>query len=187
MAGDASLWKCCNLDTSGGKRRWLSPDCRIEPFASCSVLPIRGPSVAPPNPPDGRSRTKAPAACWGFRLVIIPTRHRAASSTRQTLARPMPIALAILVAPEALGLHLARLDHQRCRGIAGMTSDSLWSFREADRQQAPHLNRPSAIVANPTQATDIHRSLSTFGGESVPPGGRDSHTNPSSPGGTPHQ
>ena len=44
-------------------------------------------------------------------------------------------------------------------------SDSLWSFREADRQQAPHLNRPSAIVANPTQATDIHRSLSTFGGE----------------------
>jgi hypothetical protein len=68
-----------------------------------------------------------------------------------------------------------------------MTSDFLWSFREADRQQAPHLNRPSAIVANPTQATDIHRSLSTFGGESVPPGGCDSHTNPSSPGGTPHQ
>jgi len=56
-----------------------------------------------------------------------------------------------------------------------MTSDSLWSFREADRQQAPHLNRPSAIVANPTQATDIHRSLSTFGGESVPPGGRNPH------------
>ena len=93
--------------TGGGCRA-----TEIEPFASCSVLPIRGPSVVPPNPPDGRSRTKAPAACWGFRLVIIPTRHQAASSTRQTLARPMPIALAILVAPEALGLHLARLDHQ---------------------------------------------------------------------------
>jgi len=50
-----------------------------------------------------------------------------------------------------------------------MTSDSLWSFREADRQQAPHLNRPSAIVANPTQATDIHRSLSTFCGEASGP------------------
>jgi len=50
-----------------------------------------------------------------------------------------------------------------------MTSDSLWSFREADRQQAPQLNRPSAIVANPTQATDIHRSLSTFGGEASGP------------------
>ena len=64
VAGDASLWKCCNPDTAGGKRRWLSPDCRIEPFASCSVLPIRGPSVAP--------RTKAPAA-RGFRLLIFPT------------------------------------------------------------------------------------------------------------------
>ena len=50
-----------------------------------------------------------------------------------------------------------------------MTSDFLWSFREADRQQAPHLNRPSAIVANPTQATDIHRSPSTFGGEASGP------------------
>src|SRR5260370_18488922 len=47
VAGDASLWKCCNADTSGGRRRWLSPDRRIEPFASCSVLPIRGPSVPP--------------------------------------------------------------------------------------------------------------------------------------------
>jgi hypothetical protein len=25
-----------------------------------------------PHPPDGRSRTKAPAACWGFRLSLSP-------------------------------------------------------------------------------------------------------------------
>jgi hypothetical protein len=35
-----------------------------------------------PHPPDGRSRTKAPAACWGFRLVIIRTAHRMTSKTR---------------------------------------------------------------------------------------------------------
>src|SRR5258708_37680040 len=28
-----------------------------------------------PHPPNGRARAKAPAVCWGFRLVIIPTGH----------------------------------------------------------------------------------------------------------------
>ncbi len=29
-------------------------------------------SVAPPIPPNGRNRTKAPAECWGFRLSLSP-------------------------------------------------------------------------------------------------------------------
>ncbi len=33
VAGDTRLWKCCNPDTSDGKRPWLPRDCRIEPFA----------------------------------------------------------------------------------------------------------------------------------------------------------
>jgi hypothetical protein len=87
VAGDASLWKCCNPDTSGGNRRRLSPDCRIEPFASCSVLPIRGPSVAPPiHPTDEAARKPRPHA-GAFVSSSFQRVHRAASSTRQT-ARP---------------------------------------------------------------------------------------------------
>src|SRR5882762_3310609 len=69
VAGDTRLWNCCNPDTSGGNRRRLSRDCRIEPFASCSLLPIRGPSVAPPIHPTDEPARK-PRPCWGFRLVI---------------------------------------------------------------------------------------------------------------------
>ncbi len=47
-------------------------DCQDRTFCRLPTLPIRGLSVAPPHPPDGRSRTKAPVACWGFRLSLSP-------------------------------------------------------------------------------------------------------------------
>jgi hypothetical protein len=69
VAGDASLCKCCNLDTSGGKRRWLSRDSNLLPVADTTYSwTVR----SAPHPPNGRARAKAPAVCWGFRLSLLP-------------------------------------------------------------------------------------------------------------------
>src|SRR5260370_27081118 len=92
VAGDTRLWKCCNPDTSDGKRLWLT---RGSPNRTFGRRSVRGPFVAPPIHPTDEAARKPRPHCWGFRLVIIPMGHRAASSTRQTLARPMPSALAM--------------------------------------------------------------------------------------------
>ncbi len=63
--GSVAIWTL--LAATG---RGHSATAQIEPFAAHSVLLNRGPSVAPPHPPNGRARAKAPAVCWGFRLTI---------------------------------------------------------------------------------------------------------------------
>src|SRR5260221_14791245 len=69
VAGDTRLWKCCNPDTSDGKRLWLPRGSPNRTFRRRSLLPTRGPFIAPPIHPTGRSRTKAPAALLGLSLL----------------------------------------------------------------------------------------------------------------------
>jgi hypothetical protein len=50
VASDTSLWKCCNPDTSGGKRRWLSRGSNLPPaLATTYSRTVR----RAPHPPDG--------------------------------------------------------------------------------------------------------------------------------------
>jgi hypothetical protein len=91
VAGDKSLWKCCNPDTSGGKWRRLSRGCPDRTFRRRSLLPFAEPVWChPPSTPldePARKPRLHPGAfvSSSFQLIIKSTAAAAGSLSPEIL------------------------------------------------------------------------------------------------------